>query len=744
MVKTKTAGKKFLLAAGVLLSIALGVKQPVQASQVTTPVSKPSAAVKFNPQKDWLTVLTADKSKGFEYYTTTKPSTKSAPSPDKWFKTVDVDADGKVGDVDVSYIPTEKNIYFANTTSPALDEIVTVVLPASPKITSVTFAPVQEKMEDKLVFYATVKYLNGTKYKSDKVRLDHSMVEVRTNDNQPWTPLSNALTPQVIERMMPMGATIYARIVPSNKAGTVSTEIAGVEVKEGEQYTGVFQFETESTVKLCDKASSQTPYAQLANVQKSTFVRFGVAKAFKITKAPTAPAVSFDYANHTMKLKSGMSYVQTAKFGEVSETEKAAETWKNKLTTTQVVSLGDSAASFAVKKAATTKVVDSVITYAGVKDAKKFVETNSLVQIAGGKDQNATLLIRYTPEKQEGAIKPPSVLASYQYTAVTEEVLKSCFDTNGNVDYGKLAAVKWSTAKTKTVKGQAYGEVKVTLTASKILKDKQYVLVRKAADTSAKEFSSQIVILKRPDDKVSYWQMLAREDYKNGTTLGFENNGKVQKCMDITMKHVSGTDFEIELIGDTGAKLLKEMLTQIKVKVKVKSSSSYGTVSVVGTPTDTKATIHVESKKQGDEASFIFTLPNGLATSATSASVGVDVQLDGIDNKPATVEKIETSNKQVFTGVLTGEFPTDFKIADAYSKFDFVVGTTTYSFGATAAANVAKLEFDKNTFTITLEKPVDTSLASMVAIFRTKSDAQLKDSKGNNVAFEVKLTLKKG
>lgn len=497
MEKFRTKSMRYLafaLIAAMISVFGLGAWEGIKAIAAEGDEEEVTAPASFDSEKD--TVETK-----FIFYTTDNAS-KKVPAANKWIKT-------NLGKVDVSNLTKGKTLYFANSTTPSLDEIVAVVVPASPVLSTAKYDAKGETLDKKFVFQTTVKVVDGKKTKSQKVDVPKARIEIKVNDNSTWKPFSEAITDGTLQGLQKEGATVYARIAPTK--------------------TDIKYDEDTKTCTFVDAGISEEEDTSIENGENIT--RYGVAKTFKIAKKAAGPAVKVDYANHSITLKKGQSYIKTDDEYAINE-----ENWKN-----VTESKGEKVYFNSVTDAEYygVKTATSLTTYLLIPSTVSFADTSSTVTIQGGNEENATLAITYNPETEDAVLKN----VAYQYAIVdlsadnVKDLIKDgVFDYKKSVD----AKISWKTVKTKAGKDDTVGTATASL-AWKSVKGKQ-VLVRKAA--AGTEFSSQVVVFNAPTGdgfakyapeakmpEVNCWTMLTQANYGSGFA---GNNTNMKFCANIS------------------------------------------------------------------------------------------------------------------------------------------------------------------------------------------------------------------
>ncbi|MBD5136099.1 MAG: hypothetical protein HDT39_09100 [Lachnospiraceae bacterium] len=438
----------------------------------------------------------------FIFYTTDNAS-KKVPAANKWIKT-------NGGKVDVSNLTKGKTLYFANSTTPSLDEIVAVVVPASPVLSTAKYDAKGETLDKKFVFQTTVKVVDGKKTKSQKVDVPKARIEIKVNDNSTWKPFVEAITDGTLQALQKEGATVYARIAPTN------TEI---------EYD-----EDTRTCTFVDAGISEDEDTSIENGENIT--RYGVAKTFKIAKKSAGPAVKVDYANHSITIKKGQSYIKTNDEYAIDEdnwkdvTDKNGEkVYFNSVTDTEYYGV---------------KTATSLTTYLLIPSAVPFAATNSSVTIQGGNGEAATLAV--TANVEEAVAKATKV--AYQYAIVDLKGVHKDLIKDGVFDYEKSLSftaktdkITWKNVSVTIKKEETTGTATASIPWKSV--DGKQVLVRKAA--AGTEFSSQVVVFNAPtgdglasygdDAAVNCWSMLTQANYGSGFS---GDNTDMEFCANIS------------------------------------------------------------------------------------------------------------------------------------------------------------------------------------------------------------------
>lgn len=186
-------------------------------------------AVTFDAKTDTITAKYGTT--GYYFYTTSNAS-KKVPAANNWVRTEN-------GAVDVSNFTKGKTLYFANSTTPELDEIISVTVPASPTISKAVYKAGAETIDGKFEFYTKIKVTEAGKTKTMAVLVPNTRIEIKVNDNSTWSAFATAITEATLEKLQKEGATIYARIAPSTKV-TVKN-VSG---------SNVYTFVDEGTTKI--------------------------------------------------------------------------------------------------------------------------------------------------------------------------------------------------------------------------------------------------------------------------------------------------------------------------------------------------------------------------------------------------------------------------------------------------------------------------------------------------------------
>lgn len=672
---------------------------------------------------------------GYDFYTTAKPGKTAAPASNRWIRTT-------TGTVSLSNIPNATTLYFAKDPSPALEEIVTVSIPAIPKISSVKYSAVelgkalktdaaanggkdyQAALRKAFIFNASVKYKDGEKVKTSRLRIDPTLIEVKFNESGTWVAFDTAMTQGKLQSIVKDGATIYAR-VKADKADVKGTKTS----KDKEPVTYTLDTTTVLTDMFQDAKGAKFDDAK---VLKENFVRCGVSKAFKIPRIAAAPAVSVDYANHVITLKSGMNYKFVSGTGNTTMEKLDAAAYQDKaLDKTTKISLGDVGALYAIRKDATAKAAESLENYMFFGDTKTLA-SDTEATITGEDGKNAVLTIKDTEWNtgdDDAAKAKTKVAKAYQYAIIKgsdidKVITKAESSGSATFNYATELKIAWKSARTSA----KTGVIDKALSWNSVKGN--YVIVRKAADAKKRVFSSQVEIFKAPEvaDTVNTWEKLTLADYgKDGFAT---SNSEIEKSAYATVAYKGDGKFDITAINATLTDLPTEANQKFTAKVgktaceleKVSASNNVLTVSVKGIT-------------QADATTVVFTFPAGtIAPTKLTQTLRVDT-------KGPKVEKIEAKDDK-FTMTIAGQIAlagSDGKLvalesgAKALADLgiqEIKVGTDAIVTGNLTVSYDAKKK--KTTLTAELSKK-DAASGTVTVTFKSGTDAKIKDISGNSL-----------
>lgn len=602
---------------------------------------EPKTTVEFDASTDTLNVKLGDT--GYYFYTTANAK-KSVPKANQWIRTNN-------GTVDVSSYTGGKTLYFANTSTPAMDDIVSVNIPSSPVLCTAKYNAAEDSVEDMFTFQMNVKIGKMTK----KVNVPKSRIQVKLNDNASWGAFSEKITDDTLPGIQKTGGTIYVRISPSSSTT--------VDCKDGVGYT------------LADNGKDK-----FIEQDSSLSVRYGISKTVKITQKKAGPVPVIDYANHAMTIKKGQSYGKSdSTFTPIASKDWEEPDFEGSSSSSKVFfGVGGDVASAeyyciktnAVKNSSgkATKA-ESLSTYITVPPTYTFAQTGSAATVQGGFGENATLMIKDKAGKKNVA---------YQYAIVDTDTADSLIDEVGRFDYETAASKEYkSLVPWKTVKTDKTGLAKVAIKWNSVVKqDTEYlVMVRKSA--TGTEFSSSVEVFKTPTGQgiatysedegmpeINCWTKLTQADYG---TVGFAgNNTKMEFCANIDnpVYNASEQTITFYVIGGTDVSDLqvngKDMLTlAMKVKGKQVSYDLRGSGAVVAEPEEVrteinkqiftadnyKVTIDLEAVglPESNTNKPTLTVMDGYASGVAEIPTLVRKSTLNIDNKPLSMDKnIET------------------------------------------------------------------------------------------------------
>lgn len=402
--------------------------------------------VKYNSSDENLTVKQAPKDGGdktnYYFYTTDKATTK-VPAPNKWLR---VPTDG----VDCENVTGAKTFYFAMSTTPSLEDIVAVSIPAKQKLTKVTYDPVKKELK---------AYSGSTDVTS--------LVDYYPNGTG-------------IQDMQDTNGGIVEVCIPALKAANtpVSSDSNNDHIFELEQTDGEGAYHF-----------------------KDGFARSSNFKTVKIAKKAAAPAIKVDYVNHCFK------FAKTVEAAEISAINEKSN-YSSKATPVEIgnnkyIFFDDAAKMYSFRTAATEKKIESLDTVIGVDATSEFTANASII---GGYKEDAYLEIY--PNTSETVANGASI--AYQYVVLSDADYKAVVKGSGTdetFDY-KTAMdkkIKWKTVKYSVSKSgtATNAKVKIANSGKKELAANSVVLVREAARTG--KASSKVMIFTMPTESTKCW-----------------------------------------------------------------------------------------------------------------------------------------------------------------------------------------------------------------------------------------------
>lgn len=678
---------------GAALSVSLLFTNDAYASDVQ-PSASPStpetakAVVTYEQEKIVVKGGEEGSETGYYFVTTTAPKTTKIPATNKWERTID-------GGVDVSAYPNGKTLYFANSTSPAYEEIITVVVPAQPKFSSIGYAPAADANSTMALLKApkvTVKAKDGKANKTIQLAdKDVSKIEYRKKDTDYFMNGAKDVVgaadggegekiqqsfPEVLPIIQKSGATLEFRTTSDENEQAVKNS------------DGIYCFSNAEVV----------PSANADECVAGAFLRPGVIKTVKVTKMAAAPAVTIDFANHSFKVKKGQEYAKAdAGFmlsGEYKEvTDKAGET----------VYFKDNEV-YMVRTSGTAKKAASLPVFVTTGVTKSFAEaygTDNKVTVRGGSTDTShvmTISRKFTEgkdAKETGILNPAQ---SYQYAIV--DSADDYLNEDGTLNYAKLVTnkVAWKSATIK--KGKASVDVALKDTKTVKIVGKQ-VILRAAKGTNV--LSSRAVILTAPKAAAGE---VAAVDYWTQKEAGSED---AKACLNISSKVEYNAASEELIINASGVEAVEEGKT---VKITVTTGSGKKkvekTIDSPVTVIDGSATIVTSIKGLGatpaDATKLTIAVPAGTLTGLDGAG-NAELKLTATVDTKAPVISFKSAVKDKVTLII-----------DSPVKFDTVSGEETEE---------VTLGVDKDATTV-LNKDV---CAQFIEIFKgdseTKEDVEI-------------------
>lgn len=494
---------------------------------------------------------------GYYFFTISKVTEKSIPAANKWEKTTG-------GMVDVSEWSQGKTVYFANSTTPAYDDVITVVVPAQPKFKTLKYVATGTSAYEMLGKpVVTVKCVDGNKEKNTNITLaeaDMTNIEYRKKDRDAFTPVktsSNDNLKESIDLFKKSGATVEFRTKAS----------ATTEVTATKQENGTYAF-----------SSAEVPSgAKDSNCVAGAFLRPGVVKSVKVSKVSSAPAVSVDFENHCFIVKKGQEYAKCDAF--------TAGVYTPVTETTKVYFNDDE--TYAVRTAATTKKTASLDTYITTGTTKTFKDafgTDNTVTINAGNSSTMTISRTASDGKTENTKKTPKT--TYQYAVIEEADMNEYVNSADNtLNYEALDKAK--SGKKISWKNVSIGAGKssVSVKLSKLVSGKTAPVVLVRGAKAKNVLSSQCVVLTATlgEKEVTGWTQRAQAETDARACLSISGNKS-----DFTYDVLKG---QIVVIA-SGVEALGEEIETKTVKIKVGSSEIDSTMTVK----NNTATINVPYK----------------------------------------------------------------------------------------------------------------------------------------------------
>lgn len=654
---------------------------------------------------------------GYYFYTTDNAS-KKVPAANKWVRTNN-------GTVDVSNFTKGKTLYFANSTTPSLEDIVAVKVPATPAISKAIYKPTAETLDEKFEFQTKVNLTTTNSKgkqvtKAQVVTVPNSRIEIKVNDNSTWKAFSTAITDATLSGLQKEGATIYARIAPSTKTTIVDGD--------GDK---VYTYTDAGTTKLSFSDANGGVY------DTESITRYGVSKTLKIAKRAVGPAVSIDYANHCMTIKNTQSY------GKSESTFTEPTVWRVPTEKSEKIYFGTKGTVtaeeyYGIKTNKTAKAAESLTTFIVVPATKAFADTGSIVTVQGGFEETATMTI--TNSEAVKGIAYQYAIVDLADTAKYGDLIKA-----GAYDYAN-ANVKWSTVKTANT-----GVATVSLAWSKV-KGKQ-VLVRKAA--AGTEYSSKVVVFNAPTGKgvatfgaagamteVNCWQKLTQADYGTGFV---GNNSKIEFCANIdTPVYTAATKkITFNVVGGKTVADCKNMVLKIgkkeyDVSSAVTAAANNKTVSklVANNYTVTIDLTKVEGLPESNANKLSIILPAGYAANSANLGTVAKTITVTVDNKAPIVKSkkfdVKKGNLVITLDSALALENTELKSGDTIAAKNITSSTATVNKKATAILTFtdATYKYSKNVATITIPYTVAVTSAEKVTV----TLAGLTDVAGNSLA----------
>lgn len=643
---------------------------------------------------------------GYYFYTTDNAS-KKVPAANKWVRTNN-------GTVDVSNFTKGKTLYFANSTTPSLEDIVAVKVPATPAISKAIYKPTAETLDEKFEFQTKVNLTTTNSKgkqvtKAQVVTVPNSRIEIKVNDNSTWKAFSTAITDATLSGLQKEGATIYARIAPSTK-----TTIAD---GDGDK---VYTYTDAGTTKLSFSDANGGVY------DTESITRYGVSKTLKIAKRAVGPAISIDYANHCMTIKNTQSY------GKSESTFTEPTVWRVPTEKSEKIYFGTTGTVtaeeyYGIKNNKTAKAAESLTTFIVVPATKAFADTGSIVTVQGGFEETATMTI--TNSEAVKGIAYQYAIVDLADTAKYGDLIKA-----GAYDYAN-ANVKWSTVKTANT-----GVATVSLAWAKV-KGKQ-VLVRKAA--AGTEYSSKVVVFNAPTGKtlkmpeVNCWQKLTQADYGTGFVV---NNAKIEFCANIdTPVYTAGTKkITFNVVGGKSVADCKNMVVKIGKQEYDVSSAVTSSANTKDKPNCCTVTIDltkVAGLPESNANKLSIILPTGYAANSANLGTVAKTITVTVDNKAPIVKSkkfdVKKGNLVITLDSALALENTELKSGDTIAAKNITSSTAKVGTKNTAILTFtdATYTYSKNVATITIPYTVAVTSAEKVTV----TLAGLTDVAGNSLA----------
>lgn len=530
------------------------------------------------------TVSVKDDKEAYSFFTTSKVSRTvsktgtvktTIPAANKWEVT-------NGGTVDVSPYSGGKTLYFAKSTTPAYDDIITVVVPAQPKFTSIGYNPAGKsdstiellkmpkmKIKKKAGGTETITFQDG----------DEARIQYRRKDTEDFRN----------------GIDFSGDLPTIQKSG------AAIEIRTTS--AGVTEAVKEDKGAYCFSSAEVLPSlnANADIYEAGTFLRPGIVKIVKIAKRAAAPAAK----DEVIYFKDKQVYmVRTA--AKAGKSPKAASL--------PVFIIAGTTKSFADAYG-----TDNKVTVKGGSKDTKHIMTISREVVKGSADEDASVTKMNNPAR------------SYQYAIVADA--SAYINLDGTLNYKKLdddkKTVKWSSA---TIKAGSES-VSVTLKDTKNVKiaGKQ-VILRAANGTNI--LSSKAVILTAPTDTVDNWTQKAA-----GET-------NIRSCLNInsTADYDAATrTFRISAGGakeSADGKTVTMKVSQGSGKSK-KSQDIPGTVTVTGGNAVISVCIKDKGFSESDSLKLSITVPANTLTGMDGAGNAEQTLSKTVDTKAPVITECE-------------------------------------------------------------------------------------------------------
>ena len=526
------------------------------------------------------------------FYTFDKVTNK-VPAPNKWYRVPN-------RGIDISLIKGTKNIYFANSTIPSVNEVVKVTIPAQPKLSKASY----DVWSDKLVV------LSGTKDVTDRA----SVNGILTNSSG--------------------FATTFADIIEDAKCnnGNISVSLGAVN-SEGKAV---------DRVELDFSYNNASGFYEIGNVQSRSLC--GAYKTVKVLKRPAAPVVTVDYNNHFFKVAGNVEVTKVASKTTAPVYEEGKGllkgVTKGKFT---YYFVGDETGYYCARtkeeRGKKLASLDSEFEISAMPDCK------SKVSVIGRNKEDAILDIRST----DGMLGMISY--SFQYAIVDSSTMNTVLTLKDNkytYDYEKAVSdkgkslVSWKNAnQTEDFSGvKKYPSIKIL---KKKIPQGGCILVRDAAQCG--RLSSKIMVLLPPTNERDYW--ICKKVGETAST----------NCVSMTTPQVNSKDRKIEFTVYNGKERLN---TEIYDYIAITSNPAITLNGRNATPklipvngTDNvKIEIHIPLDYNADASRFTLVINSGFVSdsgySKTTNLVG-DLKAPEVKSKTPTASWKAASDKKSAT-----------------------------------------------------------------------------------------------